>query len=377
MNMDYRTDTDWSLRMARSVMRRRPVLADKWSYDYGVVFLGLEALAQRTGDARLTDYVQNSMERLVRPDGSIPLYSAADCNLDYVCNGRLFFPLYRLTGEKRYRLAADRLREQLRVQPRTSEGAFWHKNIYPWQVWLDGLYMASPFYAEYIAEYGDPAEFDDVTLQFKICRSHTRDPETGLLYHAWDEKRAQFWCSPETGCSPNFWGRSMGWFLMALTDVLDLLPKDHRDRPALTAMLQEGTEALMRVRDPAAGVWYQVLDQGDRPGNYLEASASCMICRAVAKGLRKGWLPEKWVPEVRRSWEGVLTQFVTVTSEGLVNLNKCCQVAGLGGKDRRDGTFAYYISEPVISNDLKGVGAFLQAGAELEKLPQPSAFLGQ
>lgn len=364
---EYRTDTGWALRMARSVMKRRPTLSDKWSYDYGVVLLGFADLARETGDSGLRDYIRRSMEGLVEPDGSIPKYAAAECSLDNICNGRLFFPLYRWTGDARYRLAADRLREQLRRQPRTGEGAFWHKSIYPWQVWLDGLYMASPFYAQYISEYGDPAEFADVVRQFQVCYRHSRDARTGLLYHAWDERHAQFWCDPATGCSPHFWGRAMGWFLMALVDVLDFLPADHPGRPELIAMLREETEALMRVRDPATGVWYQVLDEGGRPGNYREASASCMICYAVAKGLRKGYLPEKWAPEVRRSWEGTVSQFVTVTAEGLINLNKCCQVAGLGGKDHRDGTFAYYISEPIVSNDCKGEGAFLQAGSELER----------
>lgn len=366
--MEYKTHTDWARRMADSVIARRPALDDKWSYDYGVVLLGFEYLARGTGDTRLLDYVRRSMEGLVAPDGSIPSYTAAECNLDYICNGRLFFPLYRRTGDPRYRRAADRLREQLRVQPRTSEGAFWHKNIYPWQVWLDGLYMASPFYAQYISEFGDPSEFSDVVRQFRIAWRHTRDSRTGLLYHAWDERREQFWCGPATGCSPNFWGRSIGWFLMALADVLEILPAGHPERPELASMLGELTEAVMRVRDPATGVWFQVLDQGGRPGNYREASASCMICYAVAKGLRLGCLSEKWAAEVRRSWQGVIEQFVTVTSQGLVNLNKCCQVAGLGGKDRRDGTFAYYISEPVVANDLKGVGAFLQAGSELEQM---------
>lgn len=361
------TQEDWAARMARSVMARRDTLGDKWSYDYGVVLKGFEFLWRRTGETAYLDYIRRSMEELVRPDGCIPGYTGDECNLDYVCNGKLCLFLAAQTGDPRYRKAADRLREQLRTQPRTSEGGFWHKNIYPWQVWLDGLYMAAPFYAQYIAEFGDPSEFDDVVRQFRVCWRHTRDARTGLLYHAWDERRAQFWCDPATGCSPHFWGRSMGWFGMALVDTLDFLPAAHPGRPELIDMLRQWTEALMRVRDPATGVWYQVLDEGGRPGNYLEASASAMICRAVAKGLRKGYLPETWSPALRRSWQGVIGQFVTVTAGGLVNLNKCCQVAGLGGKDRRDGSFAYYISEPIIANDLKGVGAFIQAAVEMEE----------
>lgn len=228
--------------------------------------------------------------------------------------------------------------------------------------------MGSPFYAEYVKEFGLEKEFDDITNQFLLCAKNTKDHETGLLYHAFDEKKIQPWCNPETGQSKNFWGRSMGWFVMGLVDTLSFLPENHKDRDALVALLTDVLHALKNVQDKESGVWYQVLDKGERKGNYLEASASCMMLYAIAKGVRLGFLNKEWRQVAHQVYEGIINEFITVTSEGLVNLNKTCQVAGLGGPDRRDGTFEYYISEPIITNDLKGIGAFILAAAEMESV---------
>jgi unsaturated rhamnogalacturonyl hydrolase len=266
----------------------------------------------------------------------------------------------------KYKKAIDLLRKQLRSHPRTSEGVFWHKKVYPSQIWLDGLFMGAPFYAEYVKEYGKEEEFDDITKQFILCAKYTKDHETGLLYHAFDEKKVQPWCNPETGHSKNFWGRSMGWFVMGLVDTLGFIPETHKDRDTLVTLLVEVLQALKKVQDEETGVWYQVLNKGDRKGNYLEASASCMILYAIAKGVKQGFLSKEWGEEAERVYKGIITEFVTVTNEGLVNLNKTCQVAGLGGPDKRDGTFVYYISEPIITNDLKGIGAFILATAEMD-----------
>jgi unsaturated rhamnogalacturonyl hydrolase len=359
---------NWSVRMADSVMERTPELNNKWSYDYGVIFKGFEQVWKATGDRKYFDYIKKNMDFFVDENGDIRKYSPNEYNIDHVNNGKLLFPLYKETGDERYKTAALLLRKQLYNHPRTSEGAFWHKQIYPYQIWLDGLYMGSPFYAEFIKEFGIESEFDDVTKQFLICERHTKDERTGLLYHAWDEKREQFWCDEETGLSKNFWGRSMGWFVMAIVDVLDYIPNEHKDRSRIIKILNEVLDALLKVQDKETGVWYQVLDQADKKGNYLEASASCMIVYAMAKGIRKGYLTEKWIAEARKSYKGIQEEFVTTTADGLVNLNKVCQVAGLGGKERRDGSFEYYISEPIVTNDAKGVGAFILAAAEMEKL---------
>ena len=366
----YNVDTiqNWAAQMSDSVMKRTPELKQKWEYDNGVIFKGMELVYMLTQDRKYLDYIRTNMDFFIEESGGIRGYTVDEYNIDHVNNGKLLFPLYRETGEKQYRQAADLLRQQLLNHPRTSEGAFWHKQIYPYQIWLDGLYMGAPFYAEYIREFADIKDYSDVTQQFKLCYQHTRDAQTGLLYHAWDEKKEQLWCDPTTGLSKNFWGRSMGWFVMALVDVLDILPEDQEDREFIIQMLSETMEALMKVQDQESGVFYQVLNLPEAKGNYLESSASCMILYAVAKGLRKGYLPERYQVKAEQIRKGIIEEFITITEEGLINLNKTCQVAGLGGRDKRDGTYAYYISEPIICNDPKGIGAFILAMAEAELL---------
>lgn len=365
--MEIKSNTGWAAKMAESMMLRRDTLSDVWTYDYGVVLRGFVSLYEKTGNEKYYDYIKRSIDGFVDADGNIPLYSMTEYNLDNILIGRLLFPLYHRSGDPRYKQAAAMLRKQLDSHPRTSEGAFWHKKIYPYQIWLDGLYMASPFYAEYIRDFGD-GDYTDVLRQFKLCERHLRDAKIGLLYHAWDEKHEQFWCDPATGLSKNFWGRSVGWFVMALADVIDILPPAHPEREWMIGLLSDVLDSLERVRDQASGVFWQVLDKPNQKGNYLESSASCMVCYAIAKGLRGGYLPSKWAAVAKQLYQGILDEFITVRADGLVNLGRCCQVAGLGGKDRRDGTYAYYISEPIVTNDLKGVGAFIQAAAEMENL---------
>ncbi|QFK71225.1 glycosyl hydrolase family 88 [Pradoshia sp. D12] len=370
--MEKTATKSWAQRMVDSCMVRRPLLSsgvnnDKWSYDYGVVLKGTELVWKQTGNRSYFKYIKKNMDAFVNEEGDIREYRLSHYNIDHINNGKVLITLYKETGEEKYKKAIDLLRSQLRTHPRTSQGAFWHKKVYPYQIWLDGLYMGSPFYAEYAILYEEEREYDDITKQFIICAEHTKDPKTGLFYHAYDEKKVQPWCDPETGLSKNFWGRSMGWFVMAIVDVLEILPENQKDRGELISILQGALLALRNVQDPQSNVWYQVLDQGDRKGNYLEASASCMIVYAIAKGIRLGVLNDDWKAIASKAYQGILDEFITVTAEGLVNLNKNCQVAGLGGPDKRDGTFEYYISEPIITNDLKGVGAFVLAAAEMER----------
>jgi unsaturated rhamnogalacturonyl hydrolase len=366
--MEERIGCNWAAEMAQSVMKRNADYSNNWSYEYGVIFKGIEAVWQQTGEAKYFDYIKKNLDFHIDEYGNIRKYNLMDFNIDNINNGKLLFLLFKVTGDERYKKAAELLREQLITHPRTSEGAFWHKNIYPYQIWLDGLYMASPFYAEFIKEFGSEEEFDDVTRQFLICKKHTEDSRTGLLYHAWDEKLEQPWCDATTGQSKNFWGRSMGWYVMAIVDVLDYIPEAHKDRDRIIEILKEVLEALLRVQDKGTGLWYQVLDQGTRKGNYLEASASCMILYAMAKGVRKGYISKSYEEIAKKTYKGVINEFITVTADGLINLNKNCSVAGLGGKTKRDGTFEYYISEPIVTNDPKGVGAFILAAAEMEKM---------
>ncbi|MCL6613155.1 MAG: glycoside hydrolase family 88 protein [Firmicutes bacterium] len=351
--------------MADSVLARHPVLTERWDYTAGLVLSGLVEVWRETGGEVYFRYVKETIDRFVEPGGRIRTYDRKEYNLDQINMGKVLFFLYGRTGEERYRLAIEELREQLREQPRTGEGGFWHKLIYPHQMWLDGIYMAAPFYAEFAQTFGEPEGFDDVARQILLIAEHTKDPATGLFYHGWDEAKTQIWADPRTGTSPCFWGRAMGWYAMAIVDVLDFLPPDHPKRGAIVDLFREMVAALLKVQDDETGLWYQVLDQGNRPGNYHEASASCMFVYAMAKGVRKGILSPAILVSARQGFAGILRRLVEVGPDGLLNLKQICQVAGLGGKANRDGSYEYYLSEPVVINDYKGVGAFILAGVEM------------
>ena len=338
----------------------------KWTYDHGLVLKGIEGVWRATGDVRYFNYIKQSMDQYVNADGTIKTYKLDDYNLDNVLNGRVLLLLYKVTGQAKYSKAAALLREQLKTQPRTSEGGFWHKKIYPSQMWLDGLYMGEPFYAEYAATFHEDAAFDDIARQFILMELHSRDTNTGLLYHGWDESKKQRWANPVTGRSPNFWGRAMGWYAMALVDTLDHFPEHHPQRPALLAILKRLATAVERYQDPKSGLWYQVLDKGGAKGNYLEASASCMFVYALGKAARQGYLPLSYRAVARKGYQGITTRFIEPGAGGEVNLKGTVAVAGLGGNPYRDGSYEYYLSEKVITNDPKGVGAFLLASVEME-----------
>lgn len=350
--------------MAESVIRRG--VPFQWHYEYGLVDKAIERVWQNTGDPRYYDYIFKDIAPLITAEGNILTYQPTEFNLDQVYPGRLLFMLYNTTGEERFRKALDLLRHQLFWQPRTRAGGFWHKLIYPHQMWLDGLYMASIFYAEYSRAFDQPAGFADVVHQIVLLESRTRDPRTGLLYHGWDESRLQRWAHPQTGCSPHFWGRAVGWYLMAIVEILEVLPADHPGREPVLAVLGRLAEALRRVQDERSGVWYQVLDQGSREGNYLEASVSCMAVYAFARAAHLGYLPADYLAAARRGFDGILDRFITANDDGTINLERVCAVAGLGGNPYRDGSYSYYVNERIRANDYKGVGPFILAALELE-----------
>ncbi|MDB4916264.1 MAG: glycosyl hydrolase family 88 [Gemmatimonadetes bacterium] len=355
----------WSVRLAESVMRRDSLAHRNWDYVAGVVLLAMHRVAERTGDAGIARYVEFNIDRLVGRDGTIATYKLDEFNLDQITEGRLLFPLYASTHDERYAKAARTLREQLKQQPRTSEGGFWHKQIYPRQMWLDGLYMAEPFYAQFARDFNEPAAYDDIARQFLLVARHTRDARTGLMYHAWDESHTQPWADSLTGLSQNFWARAMGWYAMALVDVLDFIPTNHKDRPELIRVLRDVARAARNVQDPVSGLWYDILDQPNRAGNYHEASASSMFVYAFAKGARKGYLTADYRDAATRGFDGIIRELVTVDARGMVSLNGIVSVSGLGGAQKRSGTYAYYMSEPVVSNDHKGVGPLIMAAEEL------------
>ncbi|MBN2602372.1 MAG: glycoside hydrolase family 88 protein [Candidatus Marinimicrobia bacterium] len=366
----------WATRTVDSFIQRAPDYTityeqnrekHKWNYEQGLMLNAVYALWSLTGEQNYLYFIQKNIDLYVNDDGSISTYKQKDFKLDDIGPGRTLLRLYRKTNDVKYKLAANQLRQQLHIQPRTLEGGFWHKNIYPWQMWLDGLYMAAPFYAEYEKEFSDQPDYEDIIKQFQLIYHHTLDPETGLLYHGWDEKHQQIWADPETGLSRHFWGRGVGWYMMALVDVLEILPENTSDRLTLLNQFQTLSRAVLRIRDSQSKVWYQVLNQGNRAGNYLESSASAMFIYSFAKGAKLGYLPVKYYDLAVESFKGFIDQFVIVNDSGLVDVLHACSGAGLGGKQQREGSFEYYISEPQRNNDFKAVGPFILAAVELEK----------
>lgn len=364
----------WSERAAQAAMIRWPngrLVPEGarwvWNYELGTLLMGVDGVWRRTGEKKYFEYIQGAVNAFIGPDGSISTYDAKEYQLDSVLLGRQLLVLYGVTKNEKFAKAATVLYEQLKHQPRTVSGGFWHKQRYPNQMWLDGLYMAEPFYAEYAASFHHPAAFADIGLQFKLMDEHARDAKTGLLRHGWDESRQQPWADKETGQSPEVWARAMGWMMMALVDTLDYLPEGSAERKELLAQLERDAASVVLYQDKDSGLWWQVMDQGGKAGNYFESSASCMFVYALAKGVRKGYLGKEYRPSAERGWKGILERFVEAGPEGDVTLTGTVKVGGLGGEPYRAGTFEYYISEPVVSNDPKGVGAFILAGVEMER----------
>lgn len=357
-------DRPWSQRVADSVMARHTPDAARWHYEHGLVWQAIEAVGCRTGEERYFQFVKTTVDQFVDSKGGIMSYHLQELNLDQIKPGTLLLSLYAQTQDERYRTAAGLLRHQ----PRTTRGGFWHKQIYPSQMWLDGLYMASPFYARYACDFNEPDAFDDVVTQFLLLEQHTRDEQTGLLSHAWDESRQMAWADPQTGRSPHFWSRAMGWYLMALVEVLDYLPQGHSGWEKLLPVLSRAVQALVRVQDGPSGLWYQVLDQGGRAGNYLEASGSAMVIFTIARAVRLGYLDAQYLPVAERGFRGLLQHLVTVDERGLVNLDQVCGACGLGGNPYRDGSYEYYVNERVVRNDYKGVGPLILAALEIEQV---------
>ena len=350
----------------------------KWSYDMGVVLKGFEGIWTGTGDKKYFNAIQSKMDWFVQNDGSIKGYEADEFNLDHINNGKLLLLLYRVTQKEKYLKAAQLLREQLRHHPRTNEGGFWHKKVYPYQMWLDGLYMGEPFYAEYAMLMHEDTAFNDIANQFIWMEKHARDVKTGLLYHAWDESKQMKWADPQTGLSKHFWARAMGWYATALVDVLDYFPAGHPKRQSLIDILNRLVVAIEKQQDKATGLWYDIMHY-EGPGkekNYFEASASSQFVYAIAKGVRKGYLPVTKISIAKNGYDGIIKRFIKIEN-GQTNLYGTVKVSGLGGTPFRDGSFEYYMSEPVIVNDPKGIGAFLLASNEIEMLPTLSVGKGK
>jgi unsaturated rhamnogalacturonyl hydrolase len=364
--------------MAASVMKAWPngsVLTTKspgqWGYEEGVLLDGIAAEWEQTHDPAELAYVKQAVDKYVTADGTIRMnaagkpFGAGEHQLDWIEPGRAILFVYRQTHEAKYATAAKFLHDQLAVQPRGASGGYWHKQIYPNQMWLDGAYMAEPFRAEYAITFNQPGEFDDIGKQFLLMYERMRDPQTGLLRHGWDESKQMAWADKTTGLSPEVWARAMGWYCMALVDVLDWVPAGSSARAKLVDVLQKVMATVVKYQDPATGLWWQVMDKAAAPGNFLEASASSMFVYALEKGVRKGYLPQADKAYAAKGWAGIQKQFVKVNADGTGTLTGTVKAAGLGGKPYRSGTYEYYVGEARGEDDAKGVGAYLLAGSEM------------
>jgi len=364
----------WSIRMIESEMVRFPEAwqidwdeTPQWDYVHGLNLLAITEVYQDTKDPRLLSYVKGYYDMLVQEDGSIETYDINKFNIDMINPGKVLFFLYEETGNTKYKKAADLLRTQLTTHPRTKQGGFWHKKRYPDQMWLDGLYMGAPFYAEYIVKYGDMKELDDVFLQFELIEKNLYDEKTGLPLHGWDASKKQKWADKETGLSQHHWSRSLGWYAMAMVDVLDVVPAEHPKTPWLKARFKKFIDAALAYQH-SSGTWYQVTDLGSRKGNYLEASGTAMLTYAMAKGASLKLLPAQYKAYAEKGFAGLLDQMISVNPDtNVISLEQVCAVAGLGGNPYSDGSFDYYMSEPIRANDAKGVGPFILAAHYLYK----------
>jgi unsaturated rhamnogalacturonyl hydrolase len=408
---DRATQISPAQRMAATVMKEWPAglvsttgHPGEWGYEEGVLLDGMAAEWHATADGQDFAYIKAAVDKYVTDDGTIVGYKADGHTLDDIEMGRAVLLVYRVTQQARYYKAAKFLVDQLAVQPRTPSGGYWHKQIYPNQMWLDGAYMAEPFRAAYASTFQQPGDFDDIAKQLLLMDAKMRDPKTGLLKHGWDESKTMAWADRGTGLSPEIWSRAVGWYAMAMVDVLDWMPVDYPKRAALLAAFQRTMTGVVEYQDSQTGLWWQVLNRGPKPGqfhntgvqpdggrikaldpnqsyggpvhtaigdgsteNYPEASASCMFTYALAKGVRMGYLPQSEKESARRGWEGIQKTFVTTSADGLMVLNGTVKVGGLGGTPYRSGSYGYYVGEKTQANDAKGIGAFLLAGSEMEQ----------
>lgn len=347
-----------------------------WNYEDGCVLIGLRAMYQATGDNFYLNALRSFTDRYIEVDGNIRNYVAAEYNLDYIPAGCVLYTLYDKTCEPRYRKAIETLEEQLRHQPRTPCGSFWHKAIYPNQVWLDGLYMGLPFHANYAIRFGDESALDDIMLQFRNARKYLYDEKTGLYYHAWNETKDVFWADPKTGLSPNFWTRAIGWYLMALADICGMIPDNRTDLiDEMAALWKEAIDGMLRWQEKDSGLFYQLPALLNEKRNYLETSGSLMVAYSLLKGARLDVLTE---PEYRAAGEKILVGIELrkfTVHDGKVELHGICKGAGLGptGNLHRNGTVDYYLSEDVVHDEQKGVGVCMMAYAEYLQAKQAGA----
>lgn len=369
----------WSVRLAESEMIRCPQAWQldfqpklKWDYCHGLELQAMLDVYDAYGDKKIRDYAIAYADTMVHKDGTITAYKLTDYSLDRINSGKILFRIYEQTKDEKYKKALDLLYSQFEGQPRNADGGFWHKKIYPHQMWLDGLYMGAPFYAEYASRNHRPQDYADVINQFVTVARHTYDPKNGLYRHACDVSRTERWADPVTGQSKHCWGRAMGWYAMALVDALEFIPKQEAGRDSMLTILDNVAAQVKKLQDPKTGGWYQVLDKSGEKGNYLESSCSAMFVYTLFKAVRLGYIDPSYLDVALKGYKGFLQHFIEVDKRGVVTITKACAVAGLGGKVYRSGDYDYYIHETIRNNDPKAVGPFMMASLEYERLQMPA-----
>ena len=366
----------WSVRMAESEMLRYPESwqldfqpALKWDYCHGLELGVMMDVYDRYGDSKFFDYALAYADTMVNNDGTVKKYKLTDYSLDRINSGKILFRIYEQTKDEKYKKALDLFRSQFDGQPRNDDGGFWHKKVYPHQMWLDGVYMGVPFLAEYAFRNNEPQAYQEVIRQIKLAAKHTYDPQTGLYRHACDVSKTEKWADPVTGQSKHTWGRALGWYAMAIVDALDYIPLHEEGRDSVITIFNNIAKQLKKYQSPN-GLWYQVMDRSGDEGNYEESSCSTMFVYSLLKAIRKGYISPSYFSVARKGYEGILNHFITVDDKGLVSITKACAVAGLGGKVYRSGDYDYYIHETIRDNDPKAVGPLILAGLEWERLPK-------
>jgi unsaturated rhamnogalacturonyl hydrolase len=340
-----------------------------WNYIDGCMMTSLLELYQETQEQKYLDFVINFVDYYVFDDGTIRGYDIENYNVDDICESRVLFDLFRYTKQEKYAKAIEFTYTHIKNQPRTKDGNFWHKKIYPNQVWLDGLFMAQPFYARYETELNQKENYIDIINQFKNVSQLMFNREKELYYHGYDSTKKIFWANPETGLSKNFWLRAMGWFFVAIVDVVDYMDDEDSKTNFFSPLLRDSINGILKYQDETSKMFYQVVDQQDRKGNYLETSGSALMSYAILKGVRLGLLENSYKQIGIDIFNGICEKYLT-EKDGDLNLGGIVLVSGLGPENnlRRDGSFEYYISEPIVENDAKGVGPLIMAYTELKRI---------
>lgn len=342
-------------------------LKSNWNYIDGCMIKAVLEMYSISKDKKYLDFADAFIDYRVHDDGTIEGYDINEKNIDNVNAGKTLFELYDVVGKEKYRKAIDLIYNQISIMPRTKNGSFWHKDIYPEQVWLDGLYMGMPFYMEYETRYNNKKNYPDIFQQFRFVIENMRNPLNGLYFHAIDTSKKMFWCDKVTGLSQLSWLRAIGWFSMALLDTIDKCDQTDEKYADDIKLMRDAfvdlIDSMLKYQDES-GMWYQIVNFGGMDGNYLETSGSSIMAYAILKGVRFGYLPESYRQYAEKAIDGICDKYLT-TKDGEMHLGGICLVGGLGGKTRRHGTYDYYMSEPVVEDDAKGVGPFLLAYTEL------------